>query len=100
MQSWVEIRGTKSPVGTTGNHPEISKYTAIDNSRSAARIQDQASITFPNRPYGTFPWCMQTPGLRPGLRSAVPTGLDSRHGSSHAVSKAFINRYLYGTVEN
>src|SRR6267154_5916069 len=26
------------------------------------------------------------PGLRPGLSSAVPTGLGSRHRSSHAVS--------------
>src|SRR6266436_9058205 len=45
-QSWVEIRETKSPAGTTGNYQEISKYSAIENSPSAALIHDHFSIPF------------------------------------------------------
>jgi hypothetical protein len=53
-QSWLEIRETKSPVGTTESYPEaipehlhLEIYSAIENSRSAARIQDHVSITVP-----------------------------------------------------
>ena len=40
-------------VMTAGN------LSAIENSRTAPRIQDRVSILF-SRPYGTFRWCMTT----------------------------------------
>ena len=58
--SWVEIRETPSPVGTIGSprrrsqNSSISKYSAIENSRSAARIQDHVSIAGSAVPTGLF----------------------------------------------
>src|SRR5882757_6941244 len=50
-----------------------------------------------SRPCGTFRLSNLYPGLRPGLSSAVPTGLGSRHRGSHAGSKVLIIRLFCAT---
>jgi hypothetical protein len=77
----VEIRETKSPVGTTETYPEAipgtsnQKYSAmrisdpLPESRKISQQSFQSSLR-------DFSFAPPNPGLRPGLSSAVPTGLD------------------------
>jgi hypothetical protein len=70
----------KSPAGTTEKVIETwSWIRAADRKFSAAEYLGSAwdclRVTF-SRPYGTFRLSNLYPGLRPGLSSAVPTGLD------------------------
>jgi hypothetical protein len=48
-----------------------------DDWKFFARIQDHVSINLFSRPCGTSQRLRPNPGLRPGLSSAVPAGLDS-----------------------
>jgi hypothetical protein len=61
----------------------------------APRIQDDVSITFSVVPAGLFNSACN-PGLRPGLSSAVPTGLDFRGDRHHADSKAQVSAGVNG----
>ena len=58
--SWVEIRETRSPVGTTGSYPDISRYFAIGEfTIRCPEFRTMFRQLF-SRPCGTFQWCMQT----------------------------------------
>jgi hypothetical protein len=64
-----------SPVGTTGSYLDISRYSAIGVFSIHSQIPDIFSINFFQSSLRDFSMGHANPGLRPGLSSAVPTGL-------------------------
>ena len=65
----------KSPVGTTEKVIETWSLNPGSESGILNREAFREVRATSSRPYGTFHFSNLYPGLRPGLRSAVPAGL-------------------------
>src|ERR1700740_2401773 len=71
---------SKSPVGTTGTAADTWSWMHecgdVSNAEYLAGNAWDCPVTF-SRPFGTCRFSNLYPGLRPGLSSAVPAGLNS-----------------------